>query len=241
MRLPAANVLEKLRNIWVLLRKKSGFLGSHGPRQYIANLAGSANAEDPTKIGVKMFSSISPKWCSCPVVLYLGNKIYAPTSPGAMGPLKSGTSVLPLVGITSTSFYALQCGQVTNTPLSLDTPVSPCPPGFSLGPPHKANSRGIWIIQRMFWDSKGLPSPGPMGSSLQIHRVFLGKSVVQPAFATSKHPFAEVVPFRLLALYCNVTFKWNIGFAKTQSCKCFRNPAEQLRCFSTVQSAKLRP
>lgn len=30
LRLPAANVLEKLRNIWVLLRKKSGFLGSHG-------------------------------------------------------------------------------------------------------------------------------------------------------------------------------------------------------------------
>ena len=43
MRLPAANVLEKLRNIRVLLRKKSGFLGSHGPRQCIANLAGSAN------------------------------------------------------------------------------------------------------------------------------------------------------------------------------------------------------
>jgi hypothetical protein len=24
---------------------------------------------------------------------------------------------------------------------------------------HKANKRGIWIIQRMFWDSKGSPSP----------------------------------------------------------------------------------
>ena len=32
--------------------------------------------------------------------------------------VKSGTSVLPLVGITSTSFYA----KVTYTPLSLDTP-----------------------------------------------------------------------------------------------------------------------
>ena len=145
-------------------------------------------------------------------------KIYAPTSPGAMGPLKSGTSVLPLVGITSTSFYALQCGQVTNTPLSLDTPVSPCPLASLLAPLTSQTAAGSESSSGCFGTARVYHHLGRWDPAKKL-RVFLANSVVQPAFATSKHPFAEVVPFRLLAWKCNVT-EWNVGFAKTQRCKC---------------------
>ena len=128
-----------------------------------------------------------------------GQTNLCPTSPGAMGPLKSGTSVLPLVGITSTSFYALQCGQVTNTPLSLDTPVSPCPLASLLAPLTRQTAAGSESSSGCFGTARVYHNLGRWDPAYRSTGFFLANSVVQPAFATSKHPLAEVVPFRLLA------------------------------------------